>query len=101
MRSFLIVAAAAATLALPATAGAAEAKPPEACDLIKNTICHYLPPTSVEDVCGIVGDSTFLSCTVTTNRAATAGPDVPTSSCELQEKLGIVNVRACEDPDWA
>jgi hypothetical protein len=102
MRSLFIAAAAAATLALPATAGAAETRPPEACDVVKNTVCHYLPPTSVEDVCGIVNDSTFLTCTVAASSSrASAGPDIPTSSCELQEKLGIVNVRACEDPNEA
>jgi hypothetical protein len=92
----LLLAAIAAALIVPSTAAATATQPPEACDLVKNTVCHYLPPTSVEDVCGIVNDSTFLTCSVTTTRA-TAQPDIPTTSCELQEKLGIVNVRACED----
>jgi hypothetical protein len=93
----LLLAATAAALIVPSTASATETRPPEACDLVKNTVCHYLPPTSVEDVCGIVNDSTFLTCATTSTRtSAVAGPDIPTTSCELQERLGIVNVRACE-----
>lgn len=65
MRKLLIVAAVAATAAVPSAAGA-ETKPPGTCDLIKNTMCNV--------------------------------PDHVPTSCELQEKLGIVNVRACEDP---
>ena len=90
----LLLAATAAAFIVPTTATATE--PPGTCDLIKNTACQYIPPTSVEDVCGIVHDSTFLSCSFTASRSV-QGPDIPTSSCELQEKLGIVNVRACED----
>lgn len=64
MRKLLIAAAAvAATAAVPTTAGAA-AQPPGTCDLIKNTICQYVPPTSVDDVCAIVDHTTTLSCTI-------------------------------------
>lgn len=67
MRRILIAAAAvAAATALPSTASAVA--PPGTCDLIKNTICHYIPPSGVP------------------------------SGCELQEMIGVVNVRECEDP---
>ena len=68
MRKLLIAAAAVAAAAtLPATASA-EVKPPETCDLIQNTICHLIPPTSVEDVCAIVDATTAHSCTVSAPR---------------------------------
>lgn len=71
MRRILIAAAAVVAAAtLPASAGAAAA-PPGTCDLIKNTMCHYIPPSSVP------------------------------SGCELQRMIGIVNVRECEDPTWS
>jgi hypothetical protein len=66
----LALAALAAALMLPSTAGATTTQPPGACDLVKNTICHYLPPDSVSDVCGIVESSTFLSCAITTTSRA-------------------------------
>lgn len=70
MRRILIAASAvAAVAALPSSAGAAA--PPGTCDLIKNTICHHIPPSGVP------------------------------SGCDLQEWIGVVNVRECEDPDWA
>lgn len=70
MRKLLIATVAvAATAALPASAGAASGPPSvEACDYIRNTICHFLPPTSVEDVCGIVEATTAHSCTVSSAR---------------------------------
>jgi hypothetical protein len=97
MRKLLLAATAAALIA-PSTAGATATQPPGTCDLVQNTACQYIPPTSVEDVCGILDHTTFFGCSITTSTSRSAqGPGVPTSWCELQEKLGIVNVRACED----
>jgi hypothetical protein len=54
-------------------------------------------------VCGIIYNTTNQDCRMSTT--ASAKPpievgDIPTSGCDLQEKLGIVNVRQCEDPNW-
>jgi hypothetical protein len=100
MRNLLIaVLAVTATAALPASASAAtQPDLPETCDLIRNTICHLIPPTSVEDVCAILDNTSNLRCEIDSTRRQ--GPDIPTTGCELQEKLGVVNVRQCEDP-WA
>ena len=95
MRMLLTAAIGAAALALPATAGATDTAPPGTCDLIKNTACQYLPPTSVEDLCGIVDATTNLSCTGTTRQSA--APPIPRSGCELAEFLGFQNVKECED----
>lgn len=64
-KTALILATAGALAALPA--GTPGAKPPGTCDLIKNTICHYIPPS-----------------------------EIPPNSCDLQEAIGIRNVMACE-----
>jgi hypothetical protein len=69
MRKLLIAATVvAATAAVPTSAGATETGVPGTCDLVKNTICHLIPPTSVSDVCEIVDATTNLSCTVSGSR---------------------------------
>ena len=103
MRKTLIaLAAVSATAAFVPPAADAEVRPPGTCDLIKNTICHYLPPadpTNPGTVCGIVYDLTMNDCRASFPASAQRPPvEVPTSGCDLQEKLGIVNVRQCEDP---
>ena len=62
----LLLAAVATALIVPSTAGATATQPPGTCDLIKNTICHLIPPTSVDDVCEIVETTTVFGCEITT-----------------------------------
>jgi len=58
----------AALAALPAAAPAGEIDL-SSCKYLANTACQYLPPTSVDDVCGIVDATTNFSCTdVSTTR---------------------------------
>ena len=76
MRKLALIALAAA-FAVPSTASAATTGPPSACDYIKNTICQYIPPDSVEDACGILAATTQYDCSI----VAVERPQVP-SSCE-------------------
>jgi len=60
----------ASMLALPAAGAQARAdlpdpsEPPSSCKYLANTICQYLPPDSVGDVCAILDTTTGggLSC---------------------------------------
>jgi hypothetical protein len=65
-KSLLAIAAVTAVAAVPASATAADTRPdlPGTCDLVKNTICHLIPPTSVEDVCAILDSTSNLSCQI-------------------------------------
>jgi hypothetical protein len=64
MRTSLI--ALAAVVASSAVASTAAARPPDVngCDYLANTICHYIPPDSAEDVCGILDNTTFVGCEI-------------------------------------
>ena len=57
-----------ALAAFAAAPGGAAATEISSCKYLANTACQYLPPTSVEDVCGIVDATTALTCEGTTTR---------------------------------
>ena len=42
--------------------------PESSCEVIRNTICHLIPPRSPEDVCAIVEATTAFGCTVSATR---------------------------------
>jgi hypothetical protein len=79
MRKLLLACTAVTALALPSAAAASDRPdlPDGTCDVIKNTICHLIPPTSVEDVCAIVDATTQFDCSM----ISVQQPEIP-SSCE-------------------